>query len=189
MTPVSGDLPDGELVALALGGREDGYRRLLERHREPVFRLVRGLTGDNDAAREVTQEAFIAGFAALHRFDPSRPFKSWIARIAVNKARDWARRRKVRAFFTRAVGLEGALNIADGAALPDAVAADRAELAHVLVAMDRLPQNLREVLVLRTIEEVSEADTALTLEISAKAVETRLYRARKRLAELLSENP
>jgi RNA polymerase sigma factor (sigma-70 family) len=183
---VPSDLADGDLAALALSGREDAYRHLLERHREPVFRLVRGLTGSSDAALEVTQEAFIAGFAALRRYDPDRPFKSWIARIAVNKARDWARRRKVRAFFNRAVGLDDALSVADDAALQDLVADDRAELAKVLAAMDRLPQNLREVLVLRTIEDLSEAETAQALGLSGKAVETRLYRARKQLSELLA---
>ena len=186
MTPVPSDLADGDLAALALSGREDAYRHLLQRHREPVFRLVRSLVGESDAALDVTQEAFIAGFAALRRYDPERPFKSWISRIAVNKTRDWARRRKVRAFFSRAVGLDDALGIADDAALPDAIAGDRAELARVLAAMDRLPQNLREVLVLRTVEEMSEAETAQALGIGGKAVETRLYRARKQLAEILS---
>ena len=186
MKPVRSDLADGDLAALALGGREDAYRHLLERYREPVFRLVRSLIGESDAARDVTQEAFIAGFAALRRYDPERPFKSWIARIAVNKARDWARRRKVRAFFSRAVGLDEALGVADDAALPDVVAEDNAELARVLAAMDRLPQNLREVLVLRTIEEMSEAEAAQALGIGGKAVETRLYRARKQLVAILS---
>lgn len=186
MSSVSSDTSDGELARLALAGREDGYRRLVERHRDPVFRLVRNLVGDSDAALDITQEAFVSGFAALKRYDPERPFRAWMSRIAINKARDWARRRKVRSFFSHAVAIDDAFHIADDAPLSDSVAAHRAELARVMQAMAALPHNMREVLVLRTIEDMAEADTAAILDISSKAVETRLYRARKQLNEILS---
>ena len=187
MNSASAEMSDDELARLALAGREDGYRRLLERHRDPVFRLVRSLVGDSDAALDITQEAFVSGFAALKRYDPARPFRAWMSRIAVNKARDWARRRKVRSFFSRALPIDDAFNIADDAPLPDTIASHRAELARVIQAMATLPHNLREVLVLRTIEDFSEAETAIALGVSTKAVETRLYRARKQLAEALGE--
>ncbi len=186
MRQAASDSSDADLTCLALAGVEDGYRRLLERHREPVFRLVRGLVRDSDAAIDITQEAFVAAFAALQRYDPERPFQAWMARIAINKARDWARRRKVRAFFTRAVGLDEAFALANKDPLQDEATEQRAELARVMKAITDLPHKLREVLVLRTIEDVSEADTALLLGISAKAVETRLYRARIKLDEILS---
>jgi RNA polymerase sigma-70 factor (ECF subfamily) len=181
------DMSDGELARLALAGREDGYRRLLERHREPVFRLVRSLVGDGDAALDITQEAFVAGFAALKRYDPERPFRAWMSRIAVNKARDWARRRKVCNFFSRAADIDDAVAVADDAPRSDAILADRIELARAMKAIAILPHNLREVLVLRTIEDVPEAEAASILGISGKAVETRLYRARKQLSDLLNE--
>ena len=82
MNSASAEMSDGELARLALAGREDGYRRLLERHRDAVFRLVRSLVGDSDAALDITQEAFVSGFAALKRYDPERPFRAWMSRIA-----------------------------------------------------------------------------------------------------------
>ena len=179
------DSSDAELTRLALAGREDGYRRLLERHRDPVFRLVRSLVRDNDAALDITQEAFVSGFAALRRYDPERPFQAWMSRIAINKARDWARRRNVRAFFTRAVGLDEAYAVAGDDPLQDATTEHRDELARVMTAIASLPHKLREVLVLRTIEHLSEAEAASLLGVSAKAVETRLYRARRVLDEIL----
>ncbi len=187
MRLAASDSSDAELTRLALEGQEDGYRRLLERHREPVFRLVRSLVGDSDAALDVTQEAFVAGFAALQRYDPERPFQAWMSRIAINKARDWARRRQVRAFFTRAVGLDEAFALADDEPLQDAATEDRTELARVMKAIASLPHKLREVLVLRTIEDASQAEAAALLGVSAKAVETRLYRARKVLDEILEQ--
>jgi RNA polymerase sigma factor CnrH len=185
VSPTAPETSDGELAGWASAGREEGYRRLLERHRDAIFRLVRNLVGDNDAAMDITQEAFIAGFAAISRYDSARPFRAWMSRIAVNKARDWARRRKVRAFFSRAVGIDEAIAVPDDAVLQDDIIADRAELARVKQAIAMLPHNLREVLVLRTIEDRSESKTAALLGISDKAVETRLYRARKRLNGIL----
>ena len=69
MTLALGECSDGELAALALAGRQAAFRELLDRHRASVFRLARGSTGDDDAALDVTQEAFIAAFAALKSYD------------------------------------------------------------------------------------------------------------------------
>ena len=88
---------DGELATLALGGQQSAYSELLRRHRDAVYRLLRGHTGNDDAAMDLTQQSFIAAFGALARYDGNRPFRLWITRIAINKARDWARRRAVRA--------------------------------------------------------------------------------------------
>ena len=172
---------DGELAALALGGRQAAYREFLARHRETVFRLVRATIGDSHEALDVTQEVFVSAFAALKRYDSDRPFVVWLKRIAINKCRDWARRRAVRSFFTRAKPLEDAPDVGDEAASPEQQASDRMELQRVYEAMRKLPANLREVLVLRGVEGASQAETAGILGLSGKAVETRLHRARKLL--------
>ena len=99
---------DRDLAALALRGRQDAYREFLTRYKAPVFRLIRSNVGDEGEAMDLTQESFVAGFAALGRYDGERPFRVWISRIALNKCRDWARRRAVRSFFTRALPLESA---------------------------------------------------------------------------------
>jgi len=178
---------DNELAALARSGRQDAYREFLARYKAPVFRLIRGNVGDPDEALDLTQEAFVAGFAALDRYDGERPFRIWIARIAVNKCRDWARRRAVRSFFSRALPLDSAHHVASDVPAPDAETADRAELARVRSAMAQLPQHLREILVLRGVEELSQAETAALLQVSEKTVETRLYRARAKLRALLDD--
>ena len=181
------DGSDAELAALALAGRQDAYRALLARHREGVFRLIRATTGDPHEALDITQETFIAAFAALARYDGERPFSVWVKQIALNKCRDWARRRRVRSFFTRAVPLEVAFDLADDAVPADVQAADRAELARVAAAMARLPARLREALVLRTVDGLSQAEAAEVLAVSEKTIETRLYRARAKLKALLGE--
>ena len=181
MTLALGECSDGELAALALAGRQTAYRELLERHREPVFRLVRGNIGNDDAALDVTQEAFIAAFAALKSYDGNRSFKTWVSRIAINKCRDWARRRAVRRFFSFALPIEAAATVADESIPADQQLADRIKLARVREAIAKLPPAIREPLILHTLEGLTQAETAEILGISGKAVETRIYRARKAL--------
>lgn len=178
---------DGILTALALSGEADAYRRLMLRHRDPVYRLIRAQIEDADAALDLVQESFVAAFANLHRYDPARPFRFWILRIALNKSRDWRRRRTVRSFFTRALSIEEGVHIADTMPGPEAEVAGRQEMAKVRRAIDELPDNLRSVLLLRTVEAMSQTDVAALLGLSEKAVETRLYRARLKLTEKLRE--
>ena len=177
--------PDGELAALAMGGQQTAYRVLMDRHRVAAFRLARHHCGNDDAALDVTQQSFIAAFSALARYDRSRPFAHWLARIVINKSHDWARRRKVRQFFSFAIPLEEAGDVAEPAPDAERHTAARQELERTMAAIAGLPPRLKEVLVLRTIEGLSQAEAAAVLEISEKAVETRLYRARSRLTGIL----
>lgn len=187
MSPPLTDRSDPDLVALALAGQQSAYGELMRRHREAVFRLARGHAGDATEALDITQETFIAAFAALARYDGARPFRLWIARIAINKCHDWARRRSVRRFFTFARPIEEAGVVADFGQTPEEAAHSQAELARINNAIAALPGNLKDVLVLRAIEGMSQADAAQTLGISEKAVETRLYRARNKLSEMLRD--
>jgi RNA polymerase sigma factor CnrH len=179
------DQNDSELATLALAGAADAHRTLLDRHRAGVYRLVRAQIDDADAALDIVQETFIAAFANLHRYDRHRPFRNWIMRIALNKCRDWQRRRKVRGFLFRARPLDEGLHVADHRPDPEAEAATRQDLVRTRKAIERLPDNLRSVLLLRTIEGLSQADTADLLGLSEKTVETRLYRARQKVVEFL----
>ncbi|WP_052072251.1 RNA polymerase sigma factor [Sphingopyxis sp. MWB1] len=172
---------------MAQAGSEAACREILRRYKGFTYRLVYSHVGDADEAFDLTQEAFVSAFAAIHRYDGARPFRLWIARIALNKCRDWARRRKVRAFFARALPLDTAVHVAAEAPPPDRQAGDRAELARVRAAMAALPPRLREVLLLRGVEEMSQAEAAATLGVSQKTVETRLYRARQQLRDALDE--
>jgi RNA polymerase sigma-70 factor (ECF subfamily) len=178
---------DTELVSLALSGRQLAFGELVRRHRERVYRLVRSHIGDTDEAVDVTQASFIAAFSALKRYDPQRSFSSWMTRIVINKCHDWRRRRAVRSFFSFAFPISEAEEVADNAPLADHALEAEQELQRTMKAISTLPASLKEPLILRTIEEKSEVETAEILGISKKAVETRLYRARTRLAEILQK--
>ncbi|MGK2911594.1 MAG: RNA polymerase sigma factor [Sphingobium sp.] len=179
------ELEDRALAALALAGEQSAYGSLMARHRESVWRLARGYVGDADEALDITQETFVAAFAALARYDGARPFHVWIARIALNKCRDWSRRRAVRRFFTFAKPIDDALHFPDPGASPEEALHSQRELQRIHAAIATLPAILKDVLLLRTIETMSQAETAQVLKITEKAVETRLYRARAKLSDIL----
>lgn len=184
---IEADPEDRALAARALAGQQSAYGALMQRHRDAVYRIVRGHVGDADEALDVTQETFVAAFAALDRYDGARPFRVWIARIALNKCRDRARRRAVRRFFSFARPIDEALDIADHGSTPEESLHSQRELARINAAIAALPAPLKNVLLLRTIEQMSQADAGQVLGITEKAVETRLYRARAKLTEILRD--
>ena len=175
-------LTDGELATLSIAGRQTAFAEIMNRYRQPIFRLIRASVGDTDEALDLTQESFISAHQALARYDPGRSMRAWLSTIAINKCRDWGRKRRVRRFLTLGgkLGVE-ADRIADDRVAVDDAAADRQELARVAQAIAMLSPDLRETLVLRTIEALSQSETASILGITEKAVETRLHRARAKL--------
>lgn len=180
---------DGELAALTLAGRQPAFAEIMNRHQGAIFRLVRGLVGNAEDAVDLTQDCFVSAFSHLRKYDGARPLRAWLSRIAINKCRDWRRRQRVRRLFT--FGSETSEDeieqVPDEAPSAHASAASKMEVERLMAAIGALPASLREVLLLRTIEGLSQSEAASALSISGKAVETRLYRARARLAEILAE--
>ena len=180
------DRSDGELVALSIAGRQTAFAEITRRHKLPLFRLAARIVGDEEEALDIVQETFVSAYRGLDRYDASRPMRAWLARIVINKCRDWSRRRAVRRLISLVLPIEQALNMPDHQPSAHAVAADRQEMARVAEAITRLPARLRETLVLRTIEGLTEAEAAHVLGVSEKTIETRLYRARTRLGQLVA---
>lgn len=179
--PQEGD--DASLVALALEGDQRAFSSLMRRHKINLYRFVRVYVGDADEAYDLVQESFVAAWAAMARYDDRRSFEIWLRRIALNKCRDWGRRRAVRRFFFTARSLdEPGVQVATE---PSTVA-DESLLAALEAAIARLPTALKEPLVLTALDGLSHKDVADLLGISVKAVQTRVSRARRALARALS---
>src|SRR3989337_1145960 len=79
-------------IEAARRGDIEGWEHLVETHQQSIFRLAYLLLGDADDAEDIAQETFIHAYRALHRFDPTRPFRPWLMRIATNLCRNWHRR-------------------------------------------------------------------------------------------------
>jgi RNA polymerase sigma-70 factor (ECF subfamily) len=178
---------DPDLARAAAAGDDRAYAQLVRRHQDGLYRLLRRYAGDPDEAYEATQEAFIAAWTALSRYDPARPFGAWLRTIAINKARDRARRARVRRllFGARALDDMAEREGADPAPAADQQLARRQAEAALDRAVAALPESLRAPLVLTAFDGCSHAEAAAILGRSAKAVELSVYRARRRLAEVL----
>jgi RNA polymerase sigma factor (sigma-70 family) len=175
---------DPALAERAAAGDQRAFYELVRRHKDPLYRLLRRYTGDPDDAYEAVQEAFIAAWAALGRYDTSRPFLAWLRTIAINKARDRGRRAAVRRLLFGAQGLEErrALAEPDPATPVDERLIEQQAAVQLDKAVARLPPPLKEALLLTAFEGLSQQEAGEILGVSAKAVETRVYRARKLLA-------
>lgn len=178
---------DSELALRATAGDDRAYAELVRRHKDSLYRLLRRYTGDPEDAYEAAHEAFIAAWSALARYDPARPFGAWLRTIAINKARDRGRRALVRRllFGSKLLDESEAMNVAD-----PAISADEALIAHqrnrkLDRAIASLPPQLKEPLLLTAFDGLSQQEAGTVLGVSAKTIETRVYRARKLLAERL----
>ena len=183
-----GDGPsDAELAVRAAEGDDRAFTDLVRRHKEPLYRLLRRYTGDADEAYEAAHEAFIAAWTAIRRYDPQRPFLAWLRTIAINKARDRGRRMAFRRLLFGTDGLDArsALAWPDPATGADEALVERHDLAVLDRAIARLPAPLKEALLLTAFDGWSQQQAGDILGVSAKTIETRVYRARKALARTL----
>lgn len=186
MSPESAE-EDADLVRRARAGEERAYTLLMRRHKDGLYRFARRYTGDSDEAYEIVQLTFISAWKAIARFDTNRAFDTWLRAIALNKCRDKARRAKVRGFVfgSRDSHIEDSVDPPSSLPGPENMAVDRDELRAVEAAMSQLPDGLKAPLVLTAIEGLSMSETAKILGMTTKAVENRIYRARKALGDVL----
>jgi len=174
-------LSDEEVVRRVLAGEAELFELLMRRHNQRLFRTVRALVGDAAAAEEALHRAYVAAWRGLAQFAGRSSFATWMTRIALRTAGEFARRER----RTR----ELAEDSAD--VLPDAFESEpadaplaRKELAGVLEhAIDALPEPQRMVVVLRLVEGLSTAEVAEALDLSEANVKVRLHRAREQLKE------
>jgi RNA polymerase sigma-70 factor (ECF subfamily) len=173
---------DAALAAAARAGDERAFSELMRRHKEAVYRFARRYVGDADEAFDLVQETFASAWSALGGYDPERAMSTWLRRIVLNKCRDWSRRRRVRRFFFGAESMDAkrAETIAAPSAAPDP--ALEASLSALDDAIAALPAPLKEALLMTAIEGLSHKEAGAMLGISAKAVEMRVWRAKRALA-------
>jgi RNA polymerase sigma-70 factor (ECF subfamily) len=185
MTSDSGARDDAALVIAALAGDNRAFTEIMRKHKDAVYRFVRQYVGDADEAYDLVQETFVAAWSALSGFDKDKPLSAWLRRIALNKCRDWTRRRKVRRFFFAAESINSSpREIASPT--PADNSAQEIQLAALDAGLAALPQSLKEPLLLTLFEGLSHKEAARVLNVSPKAIETRLYRARQILAQKIA---
>jgi len=191
MTPANTDEQDREDMARLNAGHDAALNQLMERHSERLFHyLVRQLNNEADAA-DLAQETFVRIYHHRAAFKPSQRFSTWLFTIATNLIRDrfrWRTRHpevSIDAPAEEGAAIQDALPAAGVSPGEQMAAEERA--AAVRQAVESLPDDLRAALILSEYENLSHAEIGAVLNCSAKAVESRLYRARAHLRQRLAE--
>jgi len=173
-------------------GHDAALNDLMQRHATPVFHFLCRMLGNEDDANDLAQETFTRVFRARESFRPEARFSTWLFTIAANLARNqirWRHRHPNLSLDAEGDAAEPSLASTLPASGPSpneqVIAAERAMA--VRAAVQKLPEDLREAIVLCEWDERSVAAAAAILKATPKAVEYRLYRGRQLLRERLKQ--
>jgi len=188
-TPDPGDAEDRDWVRAFQAGKEEGFNRLVLKHKDRIFGLCRRLLGDHDEAEDAAQEVFVRVFHGLGEFRLEAKFSTWLYRIAVNVSKN---KMESRAYRDRRSHqpLEAADADGDGAQSSPSPAQEleskgRRQLIEAAIA--RLDEEQRVLVVLRDVEGRSYEEIAETTGINMGNLKSRLNRGRRQLQEWLKE--
>jgi RNA polymerase sigma-70 factor (ECF subfamily) len=183
------DRADMERLA---GGHEAALNDLMARHGRPVFQFLCRMLGNEDDANDLAQETFVRVYQHRASFWPGAKFTTWLYTIAANLARNhhlWVSRHPKVSLDaeseTTGQSIGEVLPSAEPSPEGAAVAAERA--AAVRAAVDNLPADMREVIILCEWQDLSAAEAAAILDTTPKAIDNRLYRARNLLRDRLKK--
>jgi RNA polymerase sigma-70 factor (ECF subfamily) len=180
---------DWPLVERTIAGDQRAYGLLVVKYQRRVQRLVGRMVRDVDLVEDITQETFIRAYRALHQFRGDAQFYTWLYRIAVNTAKkallELKRDRTIsESFFARDEEDETSLrqNEPSSDETPESVLAAKEIAGVVNSAMDELPEELRQAVVLREIEGLSYEEISLAMACPIGTVRSRIFRAREAIS-------
>ncbi|MBN2575267.1 MAG: sigma-70 family RNA polymerase sigma factor [Deltaproteobacteria bacterium] len=194
------ELSDDILVERARRKDEAAFEELVGRYEEKLYRLAMRFVRNETDAQEILQEAFLSAWRNLPTFEGRAQFGSWMYRVTANAAlmllRGRNRHPEVGVDDVEPHALEDAVAESGQTARGNSDWAGRADeqlhsqqlRQHIQASVDRLPDGLRTVFLLRDVEELSTEDTAELLGLSVPAVKTRLHRARLILREAIGRH-
>ena len=185
MTTITTD-PDETLVEQTLRGDVLAFEKLVERHRDVVFRVAARIVGPEEAA-DVSQDAFLRAFHRLSGFKGEAGFRVWLLRITHNAAIDAATRRRPQPVDSP-LELEGEADVSDSEKRPVESLERRERSERMQRKLGLLRPSYRSLVVLRDIEGLPYEEIADLLEMPIGSVKGRLHRARLELIELLRNN-
>jgi RNA polymerase sigma-70 factor (ECF subfamily) len=170
------------IIKQCLAGDAGQYAILVDRYKTMAFNIAYRLLGDADIAKDMAQESFISAYGALGYFKFNAKFSSWLYRIVVNKCRDHFKASK------ETVTVDDICDtIAGQDRTPEQAMACRQTGDLVQIALNGLPPDYREVLILKHIEGLDYQEIADALGVSVSALKVRAHRGRELLRKLLGE--
>jgi RNA polymerase sigma-70 factor (ECF subfamily) len=163
----------------------DAFTQLVETYQRPVFNLCYRMLGDAQEAEDASQETFWRAYQGMKKYDPSRSFVTWLLSIAAHYCIDQQRKRKLPMVDIDILPEEDA---PDPSPNPEKVISKQMENRVLHGLLDKLQPQDRAAVILRYWYEMSEEEIANTLQLSTSAVKSRLFRARRQLADAYQSN-
>ena len=179
-----------EWVEQARTGDRTAFHRLVDRYQPEIFRMIYYRTRSQMDAEDLTQDVFLQAFKHLGRLKSPAVFRSWLYRIAVNKVRDYYRKKQFRSLFGfSSVDDENFVETEEVAVPPqaDSQMARKAFWEQIQKAMQALSKMEREIFMLRFFDQLSIKEMTAALEKNESTVKTHLYRAMRKVKESLAD--
>lgn len=177
-----------QLIDASKQGDNEAMTKLINSYASSVHNLIYSIIRDHSIVEDLAQETFVRMFLSIQHYEFRAPFRSWLFRIAVNLCRDHLRKKKVRKIVTRFQVDEetGEEQIFTDAEQDPSAAVDEGEQIRLVTdALAKLPESSRIVFVLREMKDLTYEEIAETLKWKIGTVKSRLFRARRELAEIL----
>ncbi len=168
---------DATLIRQCLDGDKQAFGVLVDRYQKPLYNTALRMTGDQEEASDITQNAFVKAYERLNEYRPEHKFFSWIYRILVNDTLNLLNQRR------KTQGLE--FEITAPEKLPDEEYDIKRQNARIEQAIRGLSFEHRLVIVLRYFNDMSYQEMSGILSLPEKTVKSRLYSARQNLGALL----
>lgn len=186
-----GNLTDEQLVESAIKENPEAFGEIVKRWERKIFALCFGMLSREEDARDAAQETFIAAYRNLSNFRGEAKVSSWLHRIAVNQCITKQRRSKVRKESSlEEDGNEGEVNFAaPNHLVPSNLAEKNERLILVRQAVKSLPNDLRQVIIMKEFNEMTFQEISDSLEIPLSTVKSRVYSALKQLRMKLEKIP
>ena len=167
----------------ALEGNKDSFGKLIEAFQGPVFNLAYRMLGNADEAEQAAQEAFIRAYTRLDSYNPAYKFSTWMLSITSNYCVDLLRKRRALMLSIDEPLPPHPALMSEKESGPEAHALDREKEAKVQALLDTLQPDYRQAIILRYWYEMSYAEIASAMDTTVSAIKSRLFRARRDLAE------
>lgn len=171
------ELSDNQIIERTLAGETDAFGLLVQRWERPIYGLSLRMLGRDEDARDVCQETFIAAFRNLRKFRGDAKFSSWLYRIALNACHSRLRKQGGAFQYSLDQDEDGhKFELADTATEHAADRRQRDQRAELVrKALQALPVEMRQVIIMKEYEELTFAEIAEVLQIPLSTVKSRLY--------------
>ncbi len=175
------------IVAARDTADQDAFAEIVYSFQDAVYNLCYRMLGERTEAEDATQEAFIRAYNNLHRYDMTRKFKTWLLSIASNHCIDRLRKRRLK-YLSLDEPLPSSMELAltSDQISPEAQTVRNEQSEYIQAILDDLAPDDRAGIILKYWYDYSYAEIAEVLDTSESAIKSRLFRARRALAEMLA---